>query len=129
MAAAETFDSSRLSLMVTAQAKAGATCLPAATACFAIVTLASGGWAQEYRATLAGEVADPSGSAVEAAKVTATSVERSVTYESATNSAGRYAIPFLPPGRYNISVQKTGFRKFVREGVPVLAADKLAIDI
>src|SRR5947207_1227860 len=103
--------------------------IPATAACCSILALSSGAWAQEYRATLAGEVTDPSGSAVDAAKVTATSVERNVTFESATNSAGRYTIPFLPPGRYNVTVQKTGFKQFVREGVSLLAADRLAMDV
>ena len=91
--------------------------------------LAVAAFAQEFRATLAGEVTDPSGAAVAGAKVAATSVERNVLYESTTNAAGRYHIQFLLPGAYTVSVQKPGFRKFVREGVSLLAADILAIDV
>src|SRR6266849_1751311 len=85
--------------------------------------------AQEYRATIAGEVTDPSGAGVEGAKVTATSVERNIPYASITNPAGRYSIPFLLPGKYAVTVEKQGFKRFVREGVSLLAADKLAIDV
>ncbi|MEO7652491.1 MAG: TonB-dependent receptor [Bryobacteraceae bacterium] len=98
-------------------------------ACCWLVILASTGFAQEYRATLAGEVTDPSGSAVEGAKVTATSIERSVPYESTTNSAGRYTIQFLLPGSYRVDVEKPGFRKFVREGISLLAADRAVLDV
>ncbi|HJZ99702.1 MAG TPA: carboxypeptidase-like regulatory domain-containing protein, partial [Candidatus Solibacter sp.] len=62
-------------------------------------------------------------------KVAATSVERNVLYESTTNSAGRYYIQFLLPGKYTITVEKPGFKKFVREGVALLAADKFGIDV
>src|SRR5260370_31347476 len=91
---------------------------PTVTAVCCILAPALSSVAQEYRATLAGEVTDPSGSAVDAARVTATSVDRNAIYESTTNSAGRYTIPFLLPGRYTFAVQKPRFQKFVREVVP-----------
>ena len=49
----------------------------------------SPGSGQEFRAEISGEVADPSGAAVAGAKVIAHSVERSLRYETVTNSAGR----------------------------------------
>src|SRR6185312_9178601 len=82
-----------------------------------VFILALPGFGQEFRAGISGEVADPSGAAVVAAKVVARSVERNVSYEAVTNSAGRYVIQFLPPGTYTITVEKEGFHKFVREGV------------
>ena len=102
--------------------------LPIRTRCLLAVSV-SITLAQEFRATIAGDVTDPSGGAVEGARVAATSVERNVLYESTTNSAGRYHIPFLLPGKYTVAVQKPGFKKYVREGVVLLAADKLAIDV
>src|SRR5438105_4864522 len=94
-----------------------------------LVFFAAPGLAQEFRAGISGEVTDPSGAAVTMAKVVAQSVERNVTYEADTNAAGRYAIQFLPPGTYSISVEKPGFRRFVRERVTLLAEDKPAIDV
>ena len=85
--------------------------------------------AQEFRATISGVVADPAGAPVEGAKVVATSVERNVPYDAATNSAGRYVVQFLLPGKYTLTVEKPGFKKFVREDVALLSADKLAIDV
>ena len=61
--------------------------------------------------------------------VTATSVERLVPYEATTNSTGRYTIRFLLPGKYKVAVEKPGFRKFVREGISLLAADRLSVDV
>src|SRR5579872_3468288 len=96
--------------------------------CCWLVVCVSAAVAQEYRASIAGEVADPSGAAVEGAKVVATSLERNVPFESVTNSSGRYNISFIMPGRYNILVEKPGFKSVIREGVSLLAADKLAVD-
>ncbi|MCC6389723.1 MAG: carboxypeptidase regulatory-like domain-containing protein, partial [Bryobacterales bacterium] len=78
--------------------------------------------AQEFRATISGEVTDPTGAAIEGAKVVATSVERNVPYEATTNAAGRYIIQFLLPGKYVLTVEKAGFKKFVRDGVALLSA-------
>src|SRR6185436_2390861 len=85
--------------------------------------------AQEFRASISGGVADPTGAAVEGARVVALSLERNVPYETTTNAAGRYIIQYLIPGNYSVSVDKAGFKKFVRNGISLLSADKLAVDV
>lgn len=85
--------------------------------------------AQEFRATISGDITDPSGAVVEGARVVALSLERNVTYDALTNSAGRYLIQFLLPGSYTVTVEKAGFKKYVREGVTLMASDKLGIDV
>ncbi len=85
--------------------------------------------AQEFRATISGEVTDPAGAAVEGARVLATSVERNVPYPATTNTAGRYVIQFLLPGTYVVSVEKEGFKKYVHSEVSLLASDRRAIDV
>ncbi|MCC7496487.1 MAG: TonB-dependent receptor [Bryobacterales bacterium] len=97
--------------------------------CCLALALASAMVAQEFRATISGEVTDPAGAAVEGAKVVATSVERNVPYDTATNAVGRYTIQFLLPGKYTVTVEKTGFKKFVREDVVLVGQDKLALDV
>lgn len=96
--------------------------------CCLLVVLAVAATAQEFRATISGQVTDPTGAAVAGAKVVALSVERNVPYEAITNAAGRYVIQFLLPGKYTITVEKEGFKKFVKEGIALFAADKLAVD-
>jgi hypothetical protein len=86
-------------------------------------------FAQEFRATIAGQVTDPQGAAIEGAKVVARNVERNIPYEAVTNSAGRYVTQFLLPGQYVLTVEKAGFRKYQREGLNLLSADKLDIDV
>lgn len=86
-------------------------------------------FAQEFRATISGEVTDQSGAILPGAKVVALSVERNVPYDAVTNGSGRYVIQFLLPGKYTISVEHPGFKKYVREGVELLGSDKAALDI
>src|SRR3954471_3709512 len=86
-------------------------------------------FAQEFRASISGEVKDPSGAAVEGARVVALSIDRNVPYEATTNAAGRYIIQYLLPGKYSVTVTKDGFKKFVRDGISLLSADKLPVDI
>ena len=79
--------------------------------------LAGLAWGQQVSATITGRVTDPSGAAITGAKVTATSVERGVTYPSATNAEGYYNIQNLPVGSYNVKVETTGFQTATQSNV------------
>ena len=91
--------------------------------------LASAVLAQEFRASIAGEVTDPTGAPVADAKVTVTYVARNAPTEAASNEAGRYLVQFLLPGRYTMTVEKAGFKKFVREGIALNSPDRLGLDV
>ena len=97
--------------------------------CCLLVLASSGLFAQEFRATISGQVTDQTGAVVVGANVVAVSVERSIPYEATTNSAGRYFIQFLLPGTYTVTAEKPGFKKYVRDEVKLLESDKSVIDI
>jgi len=84
---------------------------------------------QEFRASISGGVTDPAGAAVQGATVVLTSVERNVKYEATSNAAGRYLVQFLQPGKYNMTVEKTGFKRFVHDGIALLSADRIGLDV
>lgn len=67
-------------------------------------------FAQTVTADITGTVTDPSGAAVVGATVTATSVERGISYTGVTNEAGVYRVSRLLPGQYDLKVEKTGFQ-------------------
>ncbi|WP_263383808.1 TonB-dependent receptor [Granulicella arctica] len=69
--------------------------------------------------SLVGTVFDASGGSVAGAQVTATEVATQVKYAATTNGSGYYAISFIKSGVYDISIEKTGFKKEVTVGVPV----------
>jgi hypothetical protein len=60
--------------------------------------------------TVAGTVADPQGAAVAGAAVTITDKSTNIPRTATTNENGRYVFVDVPPGTYNVSASKTGFR-------------------
>src|SRR6266446_3353380 len=57
-----------------------------------------------------GQVADPAGASITGANVTITNVNTNASRSAITNEAGVYSFPALPPGTYNLRVEKTGFK-------------------
>src|SRR5713226_4018955 len=77
--------------------------------------------AQRTTGTLRGQVLDPMGAGVPNARVTATNQDTGVSISIETTSAGTYDFPSVLPGKYTVTVEAAGFKKFVKLGVPVLA--------
>ncbi len=65
--------------------------------------------AQTVTGSVSGEVTDPSGALVAHAQVTAENVATGVKTQSETDGSGVFSIRFLPIGRYQVSVNATGF--------------------
>jgi outer membrane receptor protein involved in Fe transport len=78
--------------------------------------------------TILGTVQDSSGLSVPAAKVTAVQNERGLTRTSATGSDGNYVLALLPIGTYKITVELSGFKTFVREGISLTANQNATVD-
>jgi len=73
--------------------------------------------AQEFRATLTGEVTDSTGAVIAKAKVTATNVDTGSTYTDVTTSAGVYYIPYVVPGTYRVKCEADGFKSVEQDNV------------
>ena len=88
-----------------------------------ILTLNSGSAFAQTGGTgiVVGTVTDPSGAAVPGATVTLTDTATNSERTTTTNEAGRYDFPNVPPGKYNLTISKGGFRvgKFVNQTVAV----------
>ena len=85
--------------------------------------------AQEVRASLAGVVSDSTGAPVPAVTVVLTSIERNVTTTTETNDQGNYLFPFVVPGNYSLTIERTGFKKYVRQSIRLEAQDKARADV
>jgi hypothetical protein len=85
--------------------------------------------AQEVRASITGIVTDPSGAPVAGATVTVTNIAQNVSVTTKTNESGNYVTPFLAPGTYRLTVEQSGFKKFVRENIVLQALDRLRLDV
>src|SRR5579871_62255 len=87
-------------------------------------------FAQSLTGIISGTVADPSKAPVAAANVTITNADTGVkVWSGATNGDGLYRAPDLPVGRYNISVEATGFKRQQVSNVPLNVDQRAAIDI
>ncbi len=98
-------------------------------AAFLLLALAPAAYSQDVRASITGVVADPTGAPVANAKVTVTSAARNVTVSTETNTSGNFVTPFLAPGAYVLTVEASGFKRFVREKIALQAQDRARIDV
>ncbi len=94
-----------------------------------VLALTGGLGAQEYRATILGQVTDPSGAAIPNATVKATNEATNVSRETVTTAAGVYTLVGLEPGRYTVTVTASGFSTVVRSGIVLQVAEKLNLPI
>ena len=86
-------------------------------------------WAQEITGQIRGIVTDASGAVIANATVTISNVDRNQVLRTLeTNSAGEYVAPFLPVGRYSVSVEIKGFKKFVKNDIELNVSDRLTVD-
>jgi len=94
-----------------------------------ILLTSSIAYSQEVRASLSGIVSDGSSAPIVGAEVVAINTSTNATQTAATSSSGNYVLPFLAPGKYTLTVQLTGFKKFVRENITLQAQDRARVDI
>ena len=71
--------------------------------------------AQEFRATVKGQVADTSQAALPGATVTVQNLDTNEVATATTNDQGNYTIPFLRPGLYTLTVEMSGFQTTTRK--------------
>jgi len=84
---------------------------------------------QTITGTLLGAVTDSSGAVVVGAKVTVTNSDTGVVNETTTGSEGYYTVPNLPPGRYSVTVEQTGFKTAVVPESSVQVALTTRVDV
>ena len=83
--------------------------------CALILATVGGAGAQEFRATVKGQVADTSDAALPGATVTVQNQDTNEIATAVTNTEGAYTLPFLRPGLYTLTVEMSGFQKNIRK--------------
>ena len=84
---------------------------------------------QTATATLLGTIRDPSDALVPGAQVSVLNVSTGIERRIHTDELGNYAVPLLQPGNYEISVEMTGFKKYIQTGINVLVGDRARVDM
>ena len=77
---------------------------------------------------LRGVVTDPSGAVLPEVTVIITRSDTGETRALNTNESGVWEARFMSPGTYRITVERTGFKKLVRDGVTVTTSEIATVD-
>jgi hypothetical protein len=86
-----------------------------AAAC--VLAIATGAVAQEFRATVKGQIIDSNKGALPGALVSVQNADTNEVATATTNAEGNYTVPFLRPGNYNLTIELSGFQKYTRTGL------------
>jgi hypothetical protein len=103
-------------------------CVRTLAAALVLAALAGIAPAQEITGTITGTVTDQTGGVLPGVTVAAKQLERSLTKEVVTTDTGRYTLPFLPPGTYEIVFTMSGFQPYTAKGISLHVNDRLEIN-
>jgi hypothetical protein len=78
--------------------------------------------------TITGDVTDATAAVVPGATVTIRNVDTNATRTVMTNADGLYSVPLLPPGIYDIRVEKEGFRGAARSAMELQVQQTARVD-
>ena len=84
---------------------------------------------QEFRSTVSGLISDAQGAAIANAKVETKQAQTGAVFQTVSGTDGQYALPFLPPGDYVITISAQGFKRFTREGIRVSTNQRIPLDV
>ena len=85
--------------------------------------------AQEYRGTFSGSVTDPQGAVIPNTKITVTETRTGTKSTTVSGPTGKYTIPFLALGTYDIEAKAPGFKTFTQKGLTLSSGENPVIDI
>ena len=100
-------------------------CLPWLVALLLVV----GASAQTTNGNIQGDVVDAQGAVVAGATVTGRNMDTGLSVPATTSSAGVFALSNLPPGRYAVTVEAQGMKKYTQEGITVTTNSTVGLDI
>jgi len=84
---------------------------------------------QQNIGVLSGKVVDSNQRPVAGARVFALNVSTKSTHYSFSSSSGEYRLGALPAGRYDLTVAKPGYARFVLQGVEIKTGETLRADL
>ena len=93
-------------------------CLSAATAS-----------SQDTTATMLGVLTDSSGAVLPGVSITVKHIETSQTRTVVSDDGGRYRVPLLQPGRYEVTAQLSGFQTMVRSGITLTVGQEALVNV
>ncbi|HEU0141660.1 MAG TPA: carboxypeptidase-like regulatory domain-containing protein [Bryobacteraceae bacterium] len=84
---------------------------------------------QTYYGTIRGTITDATGAITPGVKVTVTNIDTNISQDVESNSVGNYVAPNLIPGRYRVTAEPPGFKRFVVEDIELTATADRRVDV
>ncbi len=84
---------------------------------------------QSVKGSFIGTVLDATGAVIPSAKISIKNLDTNVTSDALTDSTGSYFVPFLDPGNYSVSAEKTGFKRAIETKIKLDVAAKVRVDL
>jgi hypothetical protein len=103
-------------------------CRPVLALAFSLVLLPVAAFAQVDKGALLGTVVDSSQAVIPQTVIRVTEVNTGVSRSVMSNEGGNWTIPLLDPGTYRVEAEHQGFKKGIREGVPLTANSNVRVD-
>src|SRR5271155_662528 len=86
-------------------------------------------WSQTSVASLNGTVLDESGGTMGGVSISLREIDRNTMYSATSDQSGYYAIPNLPPGRYELKAEFKGFSKYTQTGTILSVGQTATVNI
>src|SRR5437870_1562734 len=86
-------------------------------------------FSQVSTGTISGVVQDSSGAVIAGATVTVRNVDTGAARTLASDEGGRYVVPVLPVGNYEVRGQQTGFQTEIRNGIVLTVGREEVINL
>src|SRR2546426_12793530 len=83
----------------------------------------------QYRASIQGVVTDTQGAVVSGAAVTLRNEETGQEYKNTTGSDGAFNFNSLPPSKFTLTVERTGFKTKTIKGLGVIAEQANSVNV
>ena len=85
--------------------------------------------AQQGRGLIFGSVTDSSGAPIAGAQVRVSNVDTNAVTTLTSGSQGDYQTPEIPVGRYQVTVDQTGFKQVVRSGIVLQVGQRAEVNV
>lgn len=95
---------------------------------FPVLLAAAAAHAQDSRARVQGIVSDTTGAVVAGATVVLSNDNTGVQAQQTTNQIGQYIFDFVLPGTYTVTIEMSGFRRFVNKNVLVQSRGDVTVN-
>src|SRR4029450_1266419 len=96
---------------------------------FALLFSVAPGYAQQGTTEVRGRVLDPQGALLPGVTVTVRNQDTGMFRETVSNEAGPFLVNGIVPGRYEITAELQGFKKFVRRDMELEIGKTATVDV